>query len=188
MTSDLGAPLPLHISLSRPISLSTANKDRFLDQITAALQTSGVHQFSVHPKRLTWYNSPDSNRTFLILQVASSSVLDGAASASNPELMRLLNVCNDMVQSYDQPILYQSQKGDAADGAFHISIGWALNLQVDEESNKALEAFEEDEFRSMTSWKIPMPGVKVKIGNIVSHVPLSTTKTLKKPTNSLFGA
>ncbi|KAM0248037.1 hypothetical protein ACHAQJ_009618, partial [Trichoderma viride] len=168
MTSDLGAPLPLHISLSRPISLSTSNKDRFLDQISSALHTSGVHQFSVGPKRLIWYKSPDSNRTFLILQVASScsSASDSAAALSNPELMRLLKVCNDTVQSFNQPVLYQSQGKDSADEAFHVSIGWVLNLQVDEESNKALEAFGDEEFRSVKSWKIPVPGVKVKIGNV----------------------
>ncbi|KAL7787812.1 hypothetical protein V8C37DRAFT_389608 [Trichoderma ceciliae] len=192
MTSDLGAPLPLHISLSRPISLSTSNKDRFLDQISSALHTGGVHQFSLSPKRLRWYESPDSNRTFLILQVAGSSTSDDAATLSNPELMRVLEVCNDTVQSFNQPILYQHQSRgrDSADEAFHISIGWALNLQVDEESNKALEAFGGEEFGSIKSWKVPVPGVKVKIGNVVSHLPLSTGTTStasKSPSNSLFG-
>ncbi|RFU73610.1 hypothetical protein TARUN_8613 [Trichoderma arundinaceum] len=177
LTSDLGAPLPLHISLSRPISLSTANKDEFLDQISSALHSSGVHQFSVSPKRLTWYKSPDSNRTFLILQVAGSSTPDNAATWSNPELMRLLKVCNDMVQSFNQPILYQNQGKDSADGAFHISIGWALDLHVDEESNKALEAFGDEEFLSINSWKIPVPGVKVKIGNIGGILVWSGTHT-----------
>jgi hypothetical protein len=190
MTSDLGAPLPLHISLSRPISLSTSNKDRFLDRISSALYTSGVHQFSVTPKRLIWFKSPDSNRTFLILQVASSATLDNAAALSNPELMRLLKVCNDTVESFNQPILYQSRGEDSADEAFHVSIGWVLNLQVDEESNRALEAFGDDEFRSVKSWKVPVAGVKVKIGNVVSHLPLptGTTSTASKGlSNSLFG-
>ncbi|KAL6892590.1 hypothetical protein HDV57DRAFT_188384 [Trichoderma longibrachiatum] len=192
LTSDLGAPLPLHISLSRPLSLSTSTKDRFLDQISSALQASGVPQFSVSPRRLLWYNSPDSNRTFLILQVAGSSTSKSAGTLSNPELMRLLNACNDMAQRFDQPILYQNKGGDkdAADEAFHISIGWALDLPVDEESNKALEAFGDEEFQSVKAWKISVPGVKVKIGNVVSHVPLSSGAALtasKDQSRSLFG-
>ncbi|KAL7949652.1 hypothetical protein V8C42DRAFT_311548 [Trichoderma barbatum] len=190
LTSDLGAPLPLHISLSRPISLSTSNKDAFLNKISSALQATTVPQFSVSPKRLTWFKSPDSNRTFLILQVASSQTSNSAAALSNPELMRLLNACNDMVQSFDQPILYQSKGADSADEAFHISIGWALDLPVDEESDKALEAFRDEEFQSIKSWKVSVPGVKVKIGNVVSHVPLSTgaaSTASKGLSNSLFG-
>lgn len=190
MTSDLGAPLPLHISLSRPISLTTSNKDQFLDQISSAINTSNVHQFSVSPRRLIWFKSPDSNRTFLVLQVASSSASESATALSNPELMRLLKMCNDTVESFSQPVLYQGPAKDAADEAFHISIGWALDLQVDEASNKALQVFDEDQFGSLKSWKLQVPGVKVKIGNVVSHLPLSTgsSSTVSKGvSNSLFG-
>lgn len=190
MTSDLGTPLPLHISLSRPISLTTSNKEQFLDQISSAINTSNVHQFSVSPKRLIWFKSPDSNRTFLVLQVASSLASESATTLSNPELMRLLKTCNDTVGSFSQPVLYQGPGKDAADEAFHISIGWALNLQVDEASNKALKVFDDAEFQSLKSWKIQVPGVKVKIGNVVSHLPLSTGTTpaaSKGASNSLFG-
>lgn len=190
MTSDLGTPLPLHISLSRPISLTTSDKDRFLDQISSTINSSNVHQFSVSPKRLIWFKSPDSNRTFLVLQVASSLASESAAALSNPELMRLLETCNKTVESFGQPVLYQGPGKDAADEAFHISIGWALDLQVDEESNKALEVFDNAEFQPLKSWKIQVPGVKVKIGNVVSHLPLSTGTTpaaSKGVSNSLFG-
>ncbi|KAK1255154.1 hypothetical protein MKX08_009149 [Trichoderma sp. CBMAI-0020] len=190
MASDLGTPLPLHISLSRPISLSTSNKDQFLDQISSAIITSNVHQFSVSPKRLIWFKSPDSNRTFLVLQVASSLASESATALSNPELMRLLKTCNDTVGSFGQPVLYQGPGKDAADEAFHISIGWALNLQVDEASNNALQVFDDAEFQSLKSWRVQVPGVKVKIGNVVSHLPLSTGTTpvaSKGVSNSLFG-
>lgn len=190
LTSDLGAPLPLHISLSRPISLSTSNKDVFLDKISSALHASAVPQFSVSPKRLKWYKSPDSNRTFLVLQVASSQASDSTGALSNPELMRLLSACNDVVKSFDQPILYQTKETDSADEAFHISIGWALDLPVDQESNKALDAFGDEDFQSIKSWKISVPGVKVKIGNVVSHLPLSTgaaSTASKGLSKSLFG-
>ncbi|PNP44649.1 hypothetical protein TGAMA5MH_03456 [Trichoderma gamsii] len=190
ITSDLGTPLPLHISLSRPISLTTANKDQFLDQISSAVNTSSVHQFSISPKRLIWFKSPDSNRTFLVLRVASSLASESATALSNPELMRLLKTCNDTVESFGQPVLYQGPGKDAADEAFHISIGWALNLQIDEASSKAVQVFDDAEFQSLKTWKIQVPGVKVKIGNVVSHLPLSTGTTpaaSKGVSNSLFG-
>ncbi|UKZ48748.1 hypothetical protein TrVGV298_002977 [Trichoderma virens] len=128
LKSDLGAPLPLHISLSRPISLTTSNKDVFLDKISSALQASAVPQFS----------------------------------------------------SFNQPILYQTKGTDSADEAFHISIGWALDLPVDEESNKALSAFGDEEFQSLKSWEVSVPGVKVKIGNVLIRMSsgLGTTSTL----------
>jgi hypothetical protein len=103
--------------------------------------------------------------------------------------MRLLKTCNDTVESFSQPILYQGSGKEAADEAFHISIGWALNLQVDEASNKALRVFDDAEFQSLQSWKIQVPGVKVKIGNVVSHLPLSTGSTpaaSKGASTSLF--
>ncbi|KAL7939761.1 hypothetical protein V8C35DRAFT_287600 [Trichoderma chlorosporum] len=190
LTSDLGAPLPLHISLSRPISLSTSNKDVFLDKISSALQACAVPQFSVSPKRLRWYKSPDSNRTFLILQVGSSQASSSAGALSNPDLMRLLNACNDMVQSFNQPILYQNKGEDSADEAFHISIGWALDLPVDADANKSLEMFGDEEFQAIKSWLISVSGVKVKIGNVVSHLSLSPgakSSASKGPSRSLFG-
>jgi transketolase N-terminal domain/subunit len=119
-------------------------------------------------------------------------MLKSGGTLSNPELMRLLNACNAVAQRFDQPILYQSKGGEegSADEAFHISIGWALDLPVDEESNKALEVFRDGEFESVETWKIPVPGVKVKIGNVVSHVPLSSgavSTASRRQSRSLFG-
>jgi len=42
LTSDLGAPLPLHISLSRPIGFATEQKDSFVDSLQSAIKTSGI--------------------------------------------------------------------------------------------------------------------------------------------------
>lgn len=40
--SDLGAELPLHISLSRPISLSTDERQRFIDDLTTDINKAGL--------------------------------------------------------------------------------------------------------------------------------------------------
>uniref|UniRef100_A0A8H7NMC5 U6 snRNA phosphodiesterase 1 n=1 Tax=Bionectria ochroleuca TaxID=29856 RepID=A0A8H7NMC5_BIOOC len=81
LTSDLGSPLPLHISLSRPLSLTTANKDDFLEKASGAIQAGAVAPFAVTPRTLAWYKSPDSDRIFLIIRVASSRDLLGGKDA-----------------------------------------------------------------------------------------------------------
>lgn len=48
LTSDLGTPLPLHISLSRPIGFLTEKKDDFVTSLDSVLKVAGVHP-SVDP-------------------------------------------------------------------------------------------------------------------------------------------
>ena len=183
LTSDLGAPQPLHISLSRPLSLRTADKDAFLDRVTSSIRTSGVRPFSVSPCDLAWYLSPDSDRSFLILRVdtardpgSSSATKKGEAlpPSPNPELVALLARCNAVAARFEQPPLYQKRPGEGAGTAFHISIAWSFGTTKSEETSlRALRVFAQRRYAEMRTWQIPVPGVKVKIGNVVHHVPLS---------------
>ncbi|OAQ78086.1 hypothetical protein VFPFJ_10118 [Purpureocillium lilacinum] len=166
LTSDLGAPLPLHISLSRPLSLPTADKDAFLERLTQSIRTSATEPFAVRPNSLAWYKSPDSERTFLILRVETRK------HGANPELMTLLTRCNTVSALFKQPALYQMHHSEAADSAFHVSIGWTFGLPDEETSLKVLKLFKEKRFRAMHAWEIAVPGVKAKIGNVVTHIPL----------------
>ncbi|RAL68167.1 hypothetical protein DID88_008877 [Monilinia fructigena] len=45
LTSDLGAPLPLHVSLSRTIGFSKDVKDAFLNSFEKAIKISGIRPF-----------------------------------------------------------------------------------------------------------------------------------------------
>lgn len=171
LTSDLGSPLPLHISLSRPITLSTAEKDDFLEKVTNTVQGSNISVFDVSPSQLIWYKSPDSNRTFLVLQVTSTN--GSHAKTLNPELTSLLTRCNTVVTSFNQPTLYQQAQKEAVGGAFHVSIGWTFDVPDDEVATETVNLFQQSKFKDLRLWKIEVPGVKAKIGNVVSHIPLS---------------
>ncbi|CEJ85144.1 hypothetical protein VHEMI03684 [[Torrubiella] hemipterigena] len=180
LTSDLGAALPLHISLSRPISLATDEKDKFLDQVSSHISLSRVQRFYVKPKRLAWFTSPDSNRTFLVLQVESDTgTSEGTPSknttkaGSNPELMGLLKSCNRVAGRLGKPLLYQRQDASAQGSEFHVSIAWTFDTPTDEEKARASVTFEQEEAGQATSqWRIETSSVKVKIGNVVSSVSL----------------
>ncbi|KAL6358959.1 hypothetical protein LRP88_09157 [Fusarium phalaenopsidis] len=185
LTSDLGSPLPLHISLSRPLSLSTGNKDGFLDRITQTFTSSGISPFVVRPRGLAWYRSPDSDRTFLILRVASGVSKAGsdneeAVRTPNPELTALLAKSNTIATQFSQPTLYQRNTNDvdtrdAVGTAFHISIGWTFHLPGDELSLETLRLFKQSKFADIQDWEISVTGIKAKIGNVVNHIALKET-------------
>ncbi|OAR00605.1 hypothetical protein LLEC1_06440 [Akanthomyces lecanii] len=121
MTSDLGAPLPLHVSLSRPLSLPTADKDDFLRHMSASLGSGTVRPFAVRPRCLAWFTSPDSNRSFLVLGVATVD-----DEQDNGALMELLRKSNAAAAQFGQPLLYQTRDDDTARTAFHVKIGNAV--------------------------------------------------------------
>ncbi|KAM0245527.1 hypothetical protein ACHAP5_005334 [Fusarium lateritium] len=190
LTSDLGSPLPLHISLSRPLSLTTGTKDEFFDKITESFNSSGTPPFVVRPQSLAWFKSPDSDRTFLILRVTGGSSpannSKGATKPLNPELMSLLTRSNAVANQFGQPALYQRDAKEPVGDAFHVSIGWTFNLPADEMTLKTLRVFKQPKFDDMRKWDISVPGVKVKIGNVVNHIALKDIGRSGAPSKSSF--
>lgn len=176
LTSDLGAPLPLHISLSRPLSLSTADKDSFFDRLSSSLQTSGIAPFKVVPRGLGWYKSPDSDRTFLILRVTAHDASANDMTAPNPELLALLKRCNTVAATFNEKPLYQQTQNEPVGSAFHVSVAWSFGLPSDEASLRSLKVLKTKRFSEVRSWEIDVSAVKVKIGNVVHHVPLRGRK------------
>lgn len=195
LTSDLGAPLPLHISLSRPLSLPTADKDAFLDRLTSSLQSSSTGRFSVTPRDLAWYRSPDSERTFLILRVAAGSSNnednEGDAAAPppwSPQLLDLLTRCNAAATQFRQPPLYQQTRDEPVGAAFHVSVAWSFGRPGEEASLRALRVLRQRRrYAEVRAWEIDVPAVKVKIGNVVHHVPLSGPGRKGSVDGGLFG-
>ncbi|KAI1209160.1 U6 snRNA phosphodiesterase Usb1 [Annulohypoxylon truncatum] len=197
LTSDLGAPQPLHISLSRPIVLSTGQKDGFLEELVARVKGCGIAPFNLAPVGLEWHRTRESERSFLVLRVASAATVadtgrgDSAPSPAsaeeakeeekqqppqqqqqNPHLTALLQYCNALVQEYSQPPLY-AFKADNGDSAFHISIAWTFAPPTPEVRRRTAEVFARHATRDeIQGLRVRVDGVKAKIGNAITHVAL----------------
>ncbi|KAK2014920.1 hypothetical protein LZ32DRAFT_181092 [Colletotrichum eremochloae] len=173
LTSDLNAPLPLHISLSRPLSLATAQKDPFLSSLASSL-TAATRNFTLSPRGVGFFKSPDSDRAFLVLRIADPAASRDSASTSgkNPQLRTLLTRCNAVALRFNHPALYQVHATELVDDAFHVSIGWTFGLPPEDACLQTYALLKQPEFHRIRQWRIEVTGVKVKIGNVVTNVPL----------------
>ncbi|OLN82872.1 U6 snRNA phosphodiesterase [Colletotrichum chlorophyti] len=192
LTSDLNTPLPLHVSLSRPLSLTTAQKDPFLSALKSSV-SSATGEFSISPRGLGFFKSPDSDRAFLVLRVANalaSSQDTTSTTGKNPQLRALLNKCNAVALRFDHPPLYQAHATDLVDDAFHVSIGWTFGLPGEDACLRTYDMLKLPEFNAIRRWEIDVTGVKAKIGNVVTHIPLNAWSKDRKKTatdGTLFG-
>ncbi|CAK7218023.1 poly(U)-specific 3'-to-5' RNA exonuclease [Sporothrix curviconia] len=173
LTSDLGAPLPLHISLSRPFVLTTANKAGFRADVTACVAASGIARFDVALTGLDWFRSPDSARSFLVLR----ATVPGAPTLNQP-LVQLLQRCNEQVTAVAQPALYaKGGGGDDSNGAasaFHISVAWTLATDPGAWAETTQQVYEQwrRDTQDEPPLRIPVESIKAKIGNAVTDIPL----------------
>ncbi|KAF2766885.1 hypothetical protein EJ03DRAFT_255465, partial [Teratosphaeria nubilosa] len=162
--SELGVPLPLHISLSRPLTLRTELRTAYLDQLKSSIKASGVRTFATKALNLRWHPNEMSTRWFLVL---------GLEKSTGNELPKLLAACNDVAAEFQQPLLYaEGGKEAAAEGKFHISIGWSLDADdyvCGAENQSGLS----DAVRDL---ELAFSEVKVRIGQDVSTIPLGTAR------------
>lgn len=132
LQNDLGVPLPLHISLSRPLVLKTYQKESFLQQLKTHLDTDGsIKSFTVRPRGVTWHSNEVDTRWFLVLRLESSKDGEvGCKEGGIKQLQKMLGRCNDVAAQFGQPVLYaydQESVAEESDGQFHISIAWSLH-------------------------------------------------------------
>ncbi|KFX91283.1 hypothetical protein O988_07821 [Pseudogymnoascus sp. VKM F-3808] len=190
LTSDLGSPLPLHISLSRPIGFSTATKDAFLSSLQTAISNSDIYPFPITFNGCDWASNYEGTRWFLALRVAKPL---------EDNLNKLLRVCNDTVQSHGQPPLYASAAAPDPDtpaqskrptqppsnspsntedksSSFHISIAWALTAPPRTSDTWQPPTAPEIAKLSSASTPITASEIKAKIGNVVTSIPLSVER------------
>lgn len=188
LTSDLGAPLPLHISLSRSIGFSTEQKDAFLSSLEHAIKTSGIRPFNVFFSSLDWVPNFEKTRWFLVLRLGIPS---------GNELNKILHVCNNVVQEYKKPPLYAKatvprnyqtpRKRRNAPGscglemkmdwtavqdvstAFHISIAWALEApEID--LLDATKSMADGQLEDVKDIVVKVREIKSKLGNVVTNI------------------
>jgi hypothetical protein len=65
LQTPLATPQPLHISLSRPLSLASAHKDAFLADAEAAVRASGLAAFALGCGRGEWHRTGESGGSCL---------------------------------------------------------------------------------------------------------------------------
>ncbi|KAI0190937.1 hypothetical protein EV127DRAFT_74807 [Xylaria flabelliformis] len=237
LTSDLGTPQPLHISLSRPIVLSTSQKDTFQTDLESSIRSSGIAPFELAPVGIKWHRTAESARSFLVLRVGSTEKRDDDHGKKNPQLATLLRRANAVVTAFGQPALYAFAKSsdnnnntpknprnrnessgvEVVDNAFHVSIAWSfaepsaeIRRLTEETFNSAIrcmtsppgddgnegkssrgggskEKADEGSLRTamattmtikdaISAMCVHVDGIKAKIGNVVTHVPLPDSR------------
>jgi len=165
LRSDLGAILPLHISLSAPLVLKTDQKASFQESIRAKLDQGHFVPFTVHVAGLDWVANHDRTRFFLVLKLSKPD---------KDDLNKLLLACNATARQFGLPQLYegddlpnQQRKTVDKSDAFHISIAWTLR-EPDVQARERLTGVGQDQARQL---KVGFSMLKLKIGNTVVDMP-----------------
>jgi len=179
LRSELGVRLPLHISLSSPLTLTTETKAVFEQELTKAIQTARIPAFDVRVSGVRWVSNFDGTRHFLIVNLTKPG---------KNQLQTLLSICNKLARQFGLPELYahgetnavgvQKQPGAPLDNQqaavppqpddkFHISIAWTL---VKPKCNSCV--LDEEIHRKLGSIKLSFQDVLIKIGNAISNVHL----------------
>ncbi len=188
LQSDLAAPQPLHISLSRPIVLASEEKDLFLGDVERAIEGSAIAAFTLRCSKAEWHRTAESGRSFLVLRVHGNQAAPGDDADPpgndnnrNPQLTELLRRCNLVVANYQQPELYQwaEDAGERRIGdAFHVSVAWSFAEPTEDLVKATEKVFDGREVKKrIQEVQVPVHGVKVKIGNVVTHAALRQPRT-----------
>ncbi|KAI9805431.1 MAG: hypothetical protein M1825_000682 [Sarcosagium campestre] len=194
LTSDLHAPLPLHVSLSRSLSLATEQREPFADRLIESIKRSAVRPFTTSFVSMDWVANHEGTRWFLVLRPS-------ALPANG--LNRLLHVANETAFEFGYPPLYtkaepsspvvpgrsrdamrkpnhltqrrapEMKRPEDQSAHFHVSVAWTL-----EEPPSAIVAATASETvafalaQIQASLHADFASVKLKIGNTVTDVPL----------------
>jgi hypothetical protein len=189
LQSELGTPLPLHVSLSRTLQIKTDDREPFLKALSVAVRRSVVRAFGFEFQNLKWVPNFERNRWFLVLGIKKPGL---------NQLNRLLQACNDATQYSGHPGLYTGGVGDGPkeshdsnDGPkrrkvdknepqsqdysqyFHVSIAWNL-AEPDPEWVTLVQDI--DASKLIRAPEAAFDAVKVKIGNTVHNIPLASKR------------
>ncbi|KAL2802642.1 U6 snRNA phosphodiesterase Usb1 [Aspergillus granulosus] len=183
--SDLGAQLPLHVSLSRPVVLRTEQRQPFLDTFQETLLASNISPFEIQVGSLDWASNTEKTRWFYVLRVKR---------LNQDHLNHLLRISNRSLGLFGQPPLYEPiSDSSELDGTgrhtrssssetlkdyteyFHISVAWSLQ----EPPARDRDRVENLALQRLSSLRIHFDSVKAKIGNHVSSIPLARPHSIR---------
>jgi hypothetical protein len=194
LQSELGASLPLHVSLSRTLQINTDDREPFLKTMSVAVRRCAVRAFNFEFQSLKWVPNFERNRWFLVLGIKQSKL---------NELNRLLQACNDATQYSGHPGLYTGGVGDGPmeshdsnDGPkrrrvdknevdknephshdysqyFHVSIAWNL-AEPDTEWTTLVQNIDTSKF--IQAPEAASDAVKVRVGNTVHNIALANRR------------
>lgn len=183
LQSDLGAPLPLHVSLSRTLQIKTEDRESFLGNLDVALRRAAVQVFHFAFRGLKWVPNYERNRWFLVLRIERPA---------HDELNRLLSACNEAAQKSGFPALYAGGRGDgpmemnsptaSSPGRrdsidrsenFHVSIAWNLE-EPDPRWVELVQGLHVDSH--IRSPQASFDVLKARVGNVVHNFDLKTRK------------
>ena len=197
LTSTLSTSLPLHISLSAPLSIAGERKDAFLETLDRKLPS--LSPFSVTLSDLEWVSNNEGTRWFLVLK---------CDQPGRDELNELLRSCNRLCKDFGLGQLYVNAPSDTLDEVsvvkmserklararrksrqeqkereslkeelswiqdfgdhFHFSIAWCLNEPPNGAGDE--ERAIADLMQDVGNMKVDLDSVKVKIGNVVTSL------------------
>jgi len=176
LRSDLGAQLPLHISLSAPLVLTTSQKVDFQSNFERSLTRTPFRTFCVNPTSLAWVSNFEKTRFFLVLRLSRPK---------DDQLNRLLDLSNECATQFHLPLLYKQgvvyagesanknkrpeRKAEDSSSAFHISIAWTLQEPSEDERATVQSVILPSE---LAEKDIRFDTVKLKIGNVVNDITL----------------
>jgi len=162
--NELGVSLPLHVSLSQPLTLRTEQREPFLASLKSAISASGVRAFNVQPASLIWHPNETKTRWFLVL---------GLKQPPKNELRQLLEACNRVCGDFKQPLLYRDGARETTapqHDQFHISVAWSLSkCEVPPDLQSGLLA-------SLDGLKVRFDEVKARVGQDVTSLPLAVRR------------
>lgn len=168
---------PLHISLSRPLTLKTNQKDNFLQNLKNAVREGGVKAIDSHIKDLAWHPNESKTRWFLVVRLQTCS-----------SISKLLDLCNGTAKQFNQPLLYAETetpiKDSIAQDQFHISIAWSLNApELRGDGNTKSSDVQSDAssipyslLSRLTALSVHFGEVKIRIGQDVHSIPLKARR------------
>ena len=183
LQSELGAPLPLHVSLSRTLQIKTDDRETFLGTLNTSLRRAAIQAFHADFRGLKWVSNFERNRWFLVL---------GIKKPAHNELNRLLSACNEAAQKCGHPALYSGGKGDGPmennsptlspdlkrdkvdrSDNFHVSIAWNL-IEPDPEWVSLIQSMDVDKY--IHTSQVSFDVVKARVGNVVHNIELRSRK------------